>query len=102
MVRCGGLGRRILDFFLLRVGWWPAGRALDSLRLKSDLLWASVRERRSAARIDAVLSGEGRSPKMKNLMKAASRRTMDIWPRMKPWLKESLCLGEKLAVSDCD
>ena len=27
---------------------------------------------------------------MKNLMKAASRSTIEIWPRMKPCVKESL------------
>jgi len=33
---------------------------------------------------------EGASPKMKNLMKAPRRRTMESWPRRKPWLKERL------------
>src|SRR5690242_13176440 len=90
IVKVGGLGRRMLDFFLLRVGCWPACRALASRRLRRDFLWARVRERRSVARIEALTSGEGGSPKMKNLMKAAMRRTIESWPRMKPWVKESL------------
>ena len=30
---------------------------------------------------------------MKNFMKAAMRRTTEIWPRMKPCVKEKLGLG---------
>lgn len=39
----------------------------------------------------AVVEEDGwGSPKTKNLMKAPIRRTMDSWPRMKPWIKERL------------
>ena len=37
-----------------------------------------------------MVSAEGGSPKMKTLMKAPRRRTMESWPRRKPWLNESL------------
>ena len=53
-------------------------------------LWARVRERRSVARREAVTSADGGSPKMKNFMKAPRRRTMESWPRRRPWVKESL------------
>lgn len=75
---------------MVRVGCGPCWRLLDSLRLRMDFLWARVRDRRSLARIAAVTSGEGGSPKMKNLMKAAINRTMESWPRINPWVKESL------------
>ena len=35
-------------------------------------------------------SGEGGSPKMKNLMKAPMRITTESWPRRRPWVKDSL------------
>jgi hypothetical protein len=34
--------------------------------------------------MEAVTSEEGASPKMKNFIKAAMRRTTETWPRMKP------------------
>lgn len=78
MVRVGWLWRRMLDFFLLRVGGWEACRALDVRRLRSDFLCASVLDRRSVARMDAATSGDGASPNIKNLIKAASSSTTDI------------------------
>jgi hypothetical protein len=36
------------------------------------------------------MSGDGGSPKMKNLMKAPIKMTTDSWPRIKPWVKEKL------------
>src|SRR5688572_1252101 len=80
----------MLDFFLLSVGCWGGWRTLEVRRLKSDFLCASVLDRRSVARREAVTSGEGGSPKMKNLMKTASRRTTDSCPKMRPWVKENL------------
>ena len=49
-----------------------------------------LRLRKAWARLAAMVSGEGGSPKMKNLMKAPMRITMEIWPRRKPDMKESL------------
>lgn len=101
MVRVGGPERRMLDFFLLRGGlcwcWlvlvlvlgWPPVR-----RLRRDFLCASVLDLRSVARMEAVTSGEGGSPNMKNLMKAAISRTTEIWPRMKPCVKEKLRIDQ--------
>lgn len=45
--------------------------------------------RRARARAEAVVSGEGGSPKMKNLMKAIMRITTESWPRRKE-VNESL------------
>jgi hypothetical protein len=59
-------------------------------RERRERLCASVRERRSVARRAAVTSGEGGSPKIKNLMKAPMRITMESWPRRRPCVKESL------------
>lgn len=95
MVRVGGPERRMLDFFLLRAGFccgcWLLGWR-EVRRLSRDFLWASVLDLRSVARMEAVTSGEGGSPNMKNLMKAAIRRTTEIWPRMKPCVNEKLRL----------
>lgn len=105
IVRVGGPGRRMLDFFLLRGGFcggwfwvccdccwcWLPGRP-DVLRLSRDFLCASVLDLRSVARMEAVTSAEGGSPNIKNLMNAAIRRTTEIWPRMKPCVNENLLL----------
>lgn len=95
MVRVGGPERSMLDFFLLRLLGCCSrcrllGRPDDDRRLRRDFLCASVLDRLSVARMEAVTSVEGGSPNIKNLMKAAIRRTMEIWPRMKPWVKENL------------
>lgn len=42
------------------------------------------------ARRAAVTSGEGGSPKMKNLMNAPMRMTIESWPNSSPWVNESL------------
>lgn len=94
MVRVGGPERRMLDFFLLRGGpcWcglWFEGRRVIR-RVRSDFLCARVLDLRSVARMEAVTSEEGASPKIKNFIKAAMRRTTETWPRMKPWVKEKL------------
>jgi hypothetical protein len=82
------------DFFLERVEGGEVGCRAEVgfvvRRERRDFLWARVRLRRSVARREAVTSGEGGSPKMKNLMKAAMRRTTDSWPTMRPWVKERL------------
>lgn len=46
--------------------------------------------RRARARLEEVVSAEGGSPKMKNLMKAPMRITTESWPRRKPSVNESL------------
>ena len=50
------------------------------------------RPRRARARAEAVVSGEGGSPKMKNLMKQPIKMTTDSWPRRKP------CVNERLGI----
>lgn len=42
------------------------------------------------ARRAAVTSGEGGSPKMKNLMNAPMRMTIESWPSSSPWVNDSL------------
>lgn len=59
-------------------------------RVRRDRLCASVRDRRSVALKAAVTSGDGGSPKMKNLMKAPIRMTTESCPRRRPWVKERL------------
>ena len=49
-----------------------------------------LRSRRARARAEAVVSGEGGSPKMKNLMKQPIKMTTDSWPRTKPWVNDRL------------
>lgn len=107
MVRVGGPERRMLDFFLLRVGCWCCGCWLLArpvvLRLSKDFLCARVRDLRSVARREAVISAEGGSPKMKNLMKAAIKRTIEIWPRMNPCVKVNEYVGSGLVGhTSCD
>lgn len=65
-------------------------RWLGERSLRRDCLCASVRDLRSVARSEAATSGEGASPKMKNLMKAARIRTTESWPTMRPWVNERL------------
>jgi hypothetical protein len=86
VVRGGGF-RSTLERFLFKV---CAGRDWDDdvdcveRRESKDRLCARVRERRSVARNEAVTSAEGGSPKMKNLMKAPMRITIESWPRRRP------------------
>lgn len=49
-----------------------------------------LRSRRARARAEAVVSGEGGSPKMKNLMKQPINMTTESWPRRNPCVKERL------------
>ncbi len=88
VVRGGGLRRTPFDRFL--VNGWDGCRAVELRRESKDRLWARVRERRSVARKAAVTSGEGGSPKMKNLMNAPMRITTESWPRRRPCVKERL------------
>jgi hypothetical protein len=87
VVNGGGFLNTELRFFV-SVFWVEEG--VEVRKESKERLWARVRERRSVARIEAVTSAEGGSPKMKNFMKAPSRRTMESWPRRRPWVKESL------------
>jgi hypothetical protein len=87
VVNGGGFLNTELRFFV-SVFWVEDG--VEVRRESRDRLWARVRERRSVARMEAVTSAEGGSPKMKNFMKAPRRRTMESWPRRRPWVKESL------------
>jgi hypothetical protein len=64
---------------------WPC-----DLSVRRDCLCANVRDLRSVARSEAVTSAEGGSPNMKNLIKAASIRTTESCPIMKPWVKDRL------------
>ena len=52
--------------------------------MEKDLLCVLSRLWRASARVEAVVSGEGGSPKMKNLMKAPMKITTDSWPSRKP------------------
>lgn len=52
--------------------------------------WVVVLFWRARVRAEAVVSGEGGSPKMKNLMKAPMRITTESWPRRKPSVKDRL------------
>lgn len=88
MVKVGGPGRKTC--FLFRAGFCTSWSAFVSRRLRIDFLCANVRDLRSVARIEATISGEGGSPKMKNLMKAASKSTTDSCPRMRPCVKDRL------------
>lgn len=58
--------------------------------MRRERLCASVLDRLSVARRAAVTSGDGGSPKMKNLMKAPMRMTIESWPKRRPCVKESL------------
>ena len=83
-----------MDFLRFSGPWVCPFRALALAvrRLSRDRLCASVLDRRSVALSEAVTSGEGGSPKMKNLMKAASMRTTESCPRMSPWVNVSLVI----------
>jgi hypothetical protein len=87
VVNGGGFLNTELRFFV-SVFWVDEG--VEVRRESRERLCARVRERRSVARMEAVTSAEGGSPKMKNFMKAPRRRTMESWPRRRPWVKESL------------
>lgn len=86
----GAEWRRMVERFLERGAWAECEETREGRRVRRERLWARVRERRSVARAEATTSGLGGSPKMKNLMKAPMRRTMESWPRRRPWVKERL------------
>ena len=71
VVRRGGVRRRLEE----RLVWsfWEVGEEL----MEIERLCARARLRRARARAEAVVSGEGGSPNMKNLMKAPMRITTD-------------------------
>lgn len=52
--------------------------------------WPEVLFWRARVRAEAVVSGEGGSPKIKNLMKAPIRITTESWPRRNPSVKDRL------------
>jgi hypothetical protein len=87
VVRGGGF-LRTDERFLVRV--LACDEGVEVRRERRERLCANVRDRRSVARREAVTSADGGSPKMKNFMKAPRRRTMESWPRRRPWVKESL------------
>lgn len=97
MVVSGGGLRSTLDRFLFSgCEAWRAVVVVVVLLLllrsvRRERLCARVRERRSVARNAAVTSGDGGSPKMKNLMKAPMRITIESCPRSRPCVKERLC-----------
>lgn len=62
--------------------------------MERDRLCSRARLRRARARLAAVVSGEGGSPKMKNLMNAPMSITIDSWPRRKPSVKDRLAGGQ--------
>ena len=74
VVKGGGL-RRMEERFLFK--GWEGWRGVEERSVRRERLCARVRERRSVARRAAVTSGEGGSPKMKNLMKAPIRITIE-------------------------
>ena len=63
---------------------------MEERRVRRERLCARVRDRRSVARRAEVMSAEGGSPNMKNLIKAPMRITMESWPRRRPCVNESL------------
>lgn len=82
----GGGCRRILDDGILTSDLLAL--VGDEL-MEKDRLYPLSRFRRANARVDAVVSGDGGSPKMKNLMKAPIKITTDSWPSKKPSVNES-------------
>lgn len=58
-----------------------------------------LRSRRARARAEAVVSGEGGSPKMKNLMKQPIKITTESWPSRKPCVNERLGTYQRIIAS---
>ena len=73
---------------------WEAERLPLSLLcgVEEEEVKETERPRRARARAEAVVSGEGGSPKMKNLMKHPIKMTTESWPRRKP------CVNDRLSV----
>ncbi len=88
VVRRGG-GRSTWDAERLSFNLWGVDE--EEVR-ETERRCPEILSRRARARVEAVVSGEGGSPKMKNLMKAPMRITTESWPRRKPSVKESLGL----------
>ena len=88
MVSRGGL-RRMLEDDLLLSSLCEADTAplTENERLCSRARWLRAR-----ARFAAVVSAEGASPNMKNLMKAPIRITTDSCPSRKPCVNDRLGL----------
>ena len=80
VVRRGGVRRTYEGDFLLSI----------LCKVVEEELIDVERLRWARARLAAVVSGEGASPKMKNLIKAPISITTDSWPRRKPSVNESL------------
>ena len=65
----------------------------DAELIENERLCPEEMLSRASARFAAVVSAEGGSPKMKNLMNAPMSMTTDNWPSKKPSVKESLVEG---------
>jgi hypothetical protein len=83
--------------FFCSVRFWVLDGVVER-KERRERLCAKVRERRSVARREAVTSAEGGSPKMKNFINAPSKRTIESWPRRRPWVKESL-MGRSVSLA---
>lgn len=84
--------RRIFEGDLLLSSFWETGTVplTEKERLCSLALWLRAR-----ARFVAVVSAEGASPNMKNLMKAPIRITTDSCPSRNPCVNERLERNER-------
>ena len=86
VVKRGGCRSTLGDECLTYDGPGTTGDEL----MEKDFLCSPSRLWRARALVNAVVSGEGGSPKIKNLMKAPMRITTDSWPRRKPSVNDSL------------
>lgn len=80
VVRRGGVRRTCEGERLLGV----------SCKAAKEELMDMERFRWARARLAATVSGEGGSPKMKNLIKAPMSITTESWPRRNPSVNDSL------------
>ena len=82
-----GGGRRTWDAERLVFNLWGVDE--DEVK-ETERRCPDVLSRCARAREEAVVSGDGGSPKIKNLIKAPIRITTDSWPRRNPSVKERL------------
>lgn len=71
----------------------------DDEVIERDRLRSRPRLVRARALLAAVVSGDGDSPNMKNLINAPMMITTDSWPRRKPSVNDNLRLFSCLALS---